>query len=195
MRLTRNPMMRSFWHMAYAAKRPPACEPGRCRWCYRGRMTASRFSWGDRKRYTREFETCPGTYWYVQDFIERGDDDDLVLSIGAQTAGDSDQVYADYVAKYGKDNADYLMDAMVAWQAHYERAVYIDLGLGDGRAAAERAQSDAEHRGWRYEQMAGDLVLVRRLLAGDWDADFLVLQPGDVVEMAGGEAIVSARHA
>ena len=150
---------------------------------------------GGRERYTREFEACPGTYWYVQDFIERGDDDDLVLSIGAQTAGDSDQVYADYVAKYGKDNADYLMEAMAAWQAHYERAVYIDLGLGDGRAAAERAQSDAERRGWRYEQMAGDLVLVRRLLAGDWDADFLVLQPGEMIEMAGGEAIVSARHA
>ena len=93
---------------------------------------------GGRERYTREFETCPGTYWYVQDFIERGDDDDLVLSIGAQTAGDSDQIYADYVAKYGKDNADYLMEAMAAWQAHYERAVYIDLGLGDGGAAAER---------------------------------------------------------
>ena len=151
---------------------------------------------GGRERYAREFETCPGTYWYVQDFIERGDgDDDLVLSIGAQTAGDSDQVYADYVAKYGKDNADYLMEAMAAWQAHYERAVYIDLGLGDGRAAAEQAQSDAVRRGWRYEQMAGDLVLVRRLLAGDWDADFLVLQPGEMVEMAGGEAIVSARHA
>ena len=146
---------------------------------------------GGRERHAREFDACPGTYWYVQDFVERGDDDDLVLSIGAQTAGDSDQVYADYVAKYGKDNADYLMEAMAAWQAHYERAVYIDLGLGDGRAVAERAKSDAERRDWRFEKMAGDLALVRRLLAGEWEDDFLVVQPGQRVEMAGGEEIIS----
>ncbi len=149
---------------------------------------------GGRARYAHEFEACPGTYWYVQDFIERGDDDDAVLSIGAQTAGDSDRVYADYVAKYGKDNADYLMEAMAAWQAHYERAVYIDLGLGDGRAVAGRAKSDAERRNWRFEQMAGDLVLVRRLLAGEWDEDFLVVQPGEKIEMAGGEEIISSSH-
>ncbi len=70
------------------------------------------------------------------------------------------------------------MDAMAAWQAHYERAVYIDLGLGDGRAVAERAKSDAERRGWRFEQKVGDLVLVKKLLAGEWEEDFLVVQPG-----------------
>ena len=147
---------------------------------------------GGREKFAREFDACPGTYWYVQDFIERGDNDDLVLSIGAQTAGDSDQVYADYVEKYGKDNADYLMEAMAAWQTHYERAVYIDLGLGDGKPVAARAEADAKQRGWRFEQMAGDLVLVRRLLAGEWDEDFLIVKPGEKIEMVGGEEIVRA---
>ena len=147
---------------------------------------------GGREKFAREFDACPGTYWYVQDFIERGDNDDLVLSIGAQTAGDSDQVYADYVEKYGKENADYLMEAMAAWQTHYERAVYIDLGLGDGKPVAARAEADAKQRGWRFEQMAGDLVLVRRLLAGEWDEDFLIVKPGEKIEMVGGEEIVRA---
>lgn len=149
---------------------------------------------GGRNRYAREFEACPGTYWYVQDFIERGDHDGAVLSIGAQTAGDSDLIYADYVAKYGRDNADYLMEAMAAWQAHYERAVYIGLGLGDGHDVAARAKTDADRRGWRFEQMNGDLILVKRLLAGDWDEDFLIVQPGERIEMSGGEEIVSSCH-
>jgi hypothetical protein len=31
--------------------------------------------------------------------------------------------------------------------------------------------------------MAGDLVLIRRLLEGDWDGDFLILEPGQQVTM------------
>lgn len=148
---------------------------------------------GNRKRYAREFEACPGTYWYVQDFIERGDKDDAVLSIGAQTAGDSDRVYAEYVEKYGQDNADYLMEAMAAWQAHYERAVHIDLALGDGRAAADLAKTDAERHGWRFEEKTGDLTLVRRLLAGEWEDDFLVLPPYAEIEMVNGQEIIGIK--
>lgn len=147
---------------------------------------------GGRARYDREFERCPGTYWYVQDFIERGNNEKDVLSIGAFTAGDSDQVYADYVARYGKDNADYLMTAMSAWQAHYERAVYIDMGLEGGEAVETQARADAERHHWRFERLAGDWALIRRLLAGDWAEDFLIVPPGERVEMTGGDEIVRA---
>lgn len=145
---------------------------------------------GSRERYAREFDACPGTYWYVQDFIERGEDDDMVLSIGAQTMGESEQVYADYVAKYGKDNADYLMETMTAWQAHYERAVFIDLGLGNNRDVATKAQADAVRHDWQFEEKTGDLTLIKRLLAGEWDDNFLILQPGEEIEMIGGSDII-----
>ncbi len=147
---------------------------------------------GGRARYEQEFVGCPGTYWYVQDFIARGDSEQVPLSIGAYTAADADALYAEYVEKYGEDNAAYLMEVMRAWQAHYERAAFIDLGLGDGEDAMARARDDAQHRGWRFERLAGDVVLVRRLLAGDWEGDFLVLQPGQVVEMSGDEGVIEA---
>ena len=67
---------------------------------------------GSRDRYDAEFQACPGTYWYVQDFIERGESDEIPLSIGANTSANADAVYADYVEKYGRDNADYLMEAI-----------------------------------------------------------------------------------
>jgi hypothetical protein len=145
---------------------------------------------GGRERYDAQFAACPGTYWYVQDFIERGDADDIPLSIGAKTAADADALYEEYVQKYGRDNADYLMEAMGAWQAHYERAAYIDMPVGDGQNVANQAQADANRRGWRFEQLAGDLVLIKRLLDGDWDEDFLQLPPGETIRMVGGEDIV-----
>ena len=79
--------------------------------------------------------------------------------------------------KYGKDNADYLMEIMGAWQSHYERAAYIYLWVGDGSRAEERARKDAARRGWTYERLPGDMVLVRRLLFGEWNEDFLVVEP------------------
>jgi len=147
---------------------------------------------GGRGRYDREFETCPGTYWYTQDFIERGGSEDIPLSIGANTAADADALYVEYIEKYGNDNADYLMGVMEAWQSHYERAAYIKMCAEEGEAVAEWAKNDADRRGWRFERLSGDLVLIKRLLDGDWDGDFLVLQPGEQIEMIGGEEIIRA---
>jgi hypothetical protein len=148
---------------------------------------------GGRERYEQEFTACPGTYWYVQDYLERGDTENAPLSIGAFTATDAETQHAEYVEKYGADNAAYLMEVMGAWQAHYERAAFIEIGVGDGRKVAERAREDAQRRNWRFEQLAGDLVLVKRLLEGDWDTDFLVLQPGQTIEMSSDAGIIQAK--
>jgi hypothetical protein len=40
--------------------------------------------------------------------------------------------------------------------------------------------------------MTGDLVLIRRLLRCEWDEDFLVLQPGEQIEMAYDERILES---
>lgn len=147
---------------------------------------------GSRSRYDAQFQSCPGTYWYVQDFVERADDDLGALSIGAMSSADVDAVYAEYIEKYGRDNADYLMETMSAWQAHYERAGYIEMGGPDESLALTKARQDAAENGWRFEQLAGDLVLIRKLLAGAWDDDFLTVAPGQKVQMVGGEEIIEA---
>lgn len=148
---------------------------------------------GGRGRYDREFSACPGTYWYVQDFVERGDSETTSLSIGAFTAGDAEAVYAEYVEKYGADNAAYLMEVMQAWQEHYERAAFIELGVGEGQNALAYAGEIARRRGWRFERLVGDLALIWRLLNGDWADDFLILQPGQFIEATGDEEVMQAK--
>ena len=54
------------------------------------------------------------------------------------------------------------------------------------------ARDDAERRGWRFEKLAGDVVLVRRLLDGDWERDFLVVRPGERVVMSYDDDVVRA---
>ncbi len=145
---------------------------------------------GSRSRYQEQFTQNPGTYWYVQDYIEREGEGGTALSLGSGTDIDINTVYQEYVEKYGKDNADYLMEVMGAWQAHYNRAAYIDMGIADGKQVEERAQAEAARRGWTFDRLAGDINLIQRLLSGDWEADFLVLQPGQKIAMAADEGVV-----
>ena len=150
---------------------------------------------GDRERYTREFTEDPGTYWYSQDYLERQDAPGSALTglgIGGGTEDEMKATYAEYVARYGEDNADYLMEALGGWRSHYDRAAFIDMGVADGAHVEARARDDADRRGWRFEKLAGDVVLIRRLLEGDWDRDFLVVQPGERVVMSYDDDVLRA---
>lgn len=138
---------------------------------------------GSRSRYQEQFDTNPGTFWYAQDYIERDDGSGAELAMGA-VGENLKQKYREYVARYGADNADYLMEVMGAWREHYNRAVFIDMSLSDSSKVERKAREEAGRRGWTFESLTGDLVLLNRLLNGDWNDDFLVLQPGERVEMA-----------
>jgi hypothetical protein len=131
-----------------------------------------------------------GTYWYALDYIERKDSAGTTFALGATVDTDVHGPYDEYVAKYGVDNADYLMEVVGGWQKHYRRAVYVDMGVGDGAQVDAQAQHEAKKHGWTFDRMAGDLVLIRRLLTGDWERDFLVLQPGQQIEMTCNDDVV-----
>jgi hypothetical protein len=138
---------------------------------------------GSRARYQAEFQNNPGTYWYTLDYMERADGSGSALALGSGSDIELQAVYDEYVEKYGQENADYLMEVMGAWQKHYKRAAYIDMGVGDGTKIEAQAQADAGRRGWGFEHVAGDMVLIRRLLEGDWADDFLILNPGQQLAM------------
>jgi hypothetical protein len=154
---------------------------------------------GSRDRYTAEFAGHPGTYWYVQDFVERSDDGGAFAGMGAVSDAEARATYEEYVARYGEDNAAYLMEALGGWRSHYDRAALVDMAVADrGAAAAVEAfaRDDATRRGWAFEKLAGELILVRRLLDGHWGAeDFLVLQPGERLAMSYDEAVIRAEPA
>jgi hypothetical protein len=145
---------------------------------------------GSRESYEYQFTNFSGTYWYAHDYIERSDGSGGALSLGSGSTTGLDKTYEEYVAKFGKENADYLMEVLGGWQKHYKRAAYIDIGVADGSAVEAKAQAEAERRGWTFDRVAGDLVLIRRLIDGDWEGDFLVLKPGEHVTMTYDEDVI-----
>lgn len=145
---------------------------------------------GSRQCYQEQFEGHPGTFWYAQDYIERDDGSESALAMGSGTDVQLEAVYDEYVQKYGKENADYLMEVMGAWQDHYQRAVFIDMGLPDANGVEAKAREQAARRGWTFDRISGDMFLIRRLLNGDWDTDFLVVPPGQRVRMTYDEDVI-----
>jgi len=136
---------------------------------------------GSQERYQAYFVAKPGTYYYTPDYMERGGSKSLV-ALGAGSDADVRGEYETYVAKYGKDNADYLMEVMGGWKKHYSRATYIDVAgvpLPDYR---QEVQAEAARRGWSYEETTGQLSLLMALLCGEWDeARFLRVEPGQQI--------------
>jgi hypothetical protein len=148
---------------------------------------------GSRQRYQEQFEQCSGTYWYTQDYVERNTEAGTSLSLGSAADVNIHDVYEEYVQKYGKDNADYLMEVMGAWQQHYQRAVFIDMDIGDSTRVEQQTRDEAVRRQWTFEKMKGDLRLIRNLLAGEWENDFLILQPGQQLAMSYDENVVKSQ--
>ncbi len=147
---------------------------------------------GDRERYRTEHETTPGTYWYVQDQMDRGNDLKGWLLGDAARSDDVETTRADYVERFGEENATYLMEILGEWRTRYERGAFLDTGLAPADEAARRAREESERRGWRFERTLADLRLVRRLLYGDWNDEFQILQPGERLEMSYDDDVVRA---
>jgi hypothetical protein len=151
---------------------------------------------GSRPRYDAEFLGHPGTYWYVQDYLERSEDGSAFGGVGSTSDAATQATYEEYLEKYGEENAAYLMEALGAWRSHYDRAAYVDMGVAAQGAAAlaeSRARGDAERRGWQFEKLAGELILIRKLIDGDWtDDDMLVIAPGEQLAMSYDERVIKA---
>lgn len=146
---------------------------------------------GSRERYDAEFAATPGTYYYTSGWLEcrvrRGGDS------MDQTSAHRTQVYESYVRKYGEDNAKYLMDMLHSWSEHYERGALISYPFDKVLELDRKVRAIAADRGWRFEELDGDLGLLRRWLSGDWDEDtFLLVQPGQTIKPAWNGHVLTA---
>ncbi len=128
------------------------------------------FLLGSHQQYLDIFEKNPGTYWYSPGWIETG----YVPSLEAM-----EQKRKDFLEKFGKDNADYLMD--MEWQGlrNYNQAIWIDWGMDFVESYKEFTRKTAQDFGWKFLSQVGDTQLMKDFLCGHWDDDrFITVPPG-----------------
>ncbi len=145
---------------------------------------------GSKERYQEEFEAQPGTYWYSVDYVEHLAQGSSV-ALGAASIEAEAAEYERYVAKFGKETADLLIEELRKWSQHYTRAVFVDMGSADHVGAEAMARQKAEREGWLFERIQGNRRLLELLVNGTWqEDDFLVVAPGQRIEQTYDAALV-----
>ena len=115
---------------------------------------------GSRQIYQQEFDICPGTIYVNKGWIDQG--------------GEPKAEFLKYSAKYGEESARYIIDTEYR---HYKRLVFIDTGVGNYESLVEHSKQIAEFMGATFEERKSSCPLLERLVAGDWDKDFVVIPP------------------
>ena len=120
---------------------------------------------------------------------------EMTDDIGSQTTPFGlGQSFADLLAKYGEENARYLLEVTQQWADHCDRGALISFDCTAQLGLRDRVKDICEKRGWQFDELAGDLGLLQRWLGGQWDdREFLIVQPQQSVYPSYNDQVIEAR--
>jgi len=156
---------------------------------------------GSRQRYREYFDAHPGTYYMTTGWAERNQfgQGDYATPAYGQTGVSGKlglaQSYEKLVEQYGEDNAKYVKEMLGDWTKSYSRFLYLSMGVCDEGDFIDQTRQEAAERNWQFELRQGDLSLLERLFLGQWDDDFVIVQPGQVLVARNDERILDAEPA
>jgi hypothetical protein len=73
----------------------------------------------------------------------------------------------------------------------YNKLAFIETGIEPDDSFEQRAKEVAENRYWQFGKLTGDLSLLRQLISGDWNEDFLIVPPGEKIQQTYNDAIIA----
>jgi hypothetical protein len=114
--------------------------------------------------YKQQAHKEPGTYYLTKGWIEVGDS--------------PFSEHEKLVAKYGEAKA---MRMMKLTLKNYTRLAFINTGDYNLENYRDYARRAGEKFDLRYEEIDGSPALVKKLIAGPWDDEFVVVSPGETI--------------
>jgi hypothetical protein len=120
---------------------------------------------GSRRTYKREFAEHPGTYYYTRGWVEELED--------------PYREYVKMIPRMGERKARMVAHLMLE---SYTRVAIIDTGTYDLSKCESYVQTVSEFYGLPVHRLPGSLRLLEKLLRGPHDGEFMVIEPGEVLE-------------
>lgn len=122
---------------------------------------------GSHAAYKRQVGQEPGTYYLTKGWIEVND------TPFAE--------HAQLVERYGQERADRMIGLVLK---NYTRLALIDTGHYEQERYREYARHMAKQFGLRYEEIPGSTALIKKMLYGPWDDDFVIACPDTTISYA-----------
>ena len=138
---------------------------------------------GSRRAYREYFDLHPGTYYMTTGWAERNRLGSELTRPAYGKQGVMGRLgltesHEQLAAKYGRDNADYIMQTLGDWTRNYSKILYLEMGACDETPFIEQARRDAQNHNWQFDLRKGDWTLLEKLFFGLWDDDFVIVHPG-----------------
>jgi len=122
---------------------------------------------GSHAAYKEQSSQEPGTYYLTKGWIEVSDT--------------PFEEYKRMVERYGEKRARRMIQLTLK---NYTRLAYIDTGQYEQERFRDYARRTAAEFDLRYEEITGSTALVKKMIFGPWDDDFVVAVPGQTITYA-----------
>ena len=119
---------------------------------------------GSGAAYKQQTHAEPGTYYLTKGWIEVGD----------TPFGEYDRLRE----RYGPEKAAWIVHQMIK---NYTRLALIDTGQHDLERYRDYARRLATQFDLRFEEIKGSTDLIRKMIFGPWEDDFVVVPPGGTI--------------
>jgi hypothetical protein len=119
---------------------------------------------GSAAEYQKQYRSVPGTYYLTRGWIEFGD-----------------TPFSEYdilVKHYGEQIAQRIINQILK---NYTRLAFINTGNSKLKYYREHARSMAERFNLRYEEIQGSDIIIKKMLYGSWDDEFVIIPPGKII--------------
>lgn len=151
---------------------------------------------GSKEIFQKHFQDNPSQPFSSPGYMERSDTM-FHNGFGSEDM-ENDPVYAEYIEKYGEENARYIYETMYGNKGKHSKLLYIEIPETSNSVFAEQCRKQAKDAGMEFVFLKGSIGLLRNLINGNWDdSDFLIVKPGhrskglyDWIEVIGSEATV-----
>jgi hypothetical protein len=122
---------------------------------------------GSYAAYKQQASQEPGTYYLTKGWVEV-----------------NDTPFAEYerlVERYGPERADRMIKLLLK---NYTRLAFIDTGHYEQERYRDYARQMAKQFDLRYEELPGSTALIKNMIYGPWDDDFVIVRPGETIRYA-----------